>query len=133
MEEIAASNNQQLVPRLRVAMVSLICDFAYAFAETSLELSRFKDLLSLLNVLTRCEESRHQSRLLETIMTKWLTDERAVSGQNEAVFGITLLTQYDKVSLISRLLDNVFDFETKTDFSFTVIIDEKCPIPREKH
>ena len=97
MEEIAASNNQQLVPRLRVAMVTLVCDFAYAFAETSLELGRFRDLLSLLGVFTKCEEARHQSRLLETIMTKWLTDERGVSGQNEAIFGITLLTQYDKV------------------------------------
>ena len=125
MEQIAASNNQQLVPRLRVAMVSLVCDFAYAFAETSLELGRFRDLISLLSVFTKCEESRHQSRLLETIMTKWLTDERGVAGQNEAIFGITLLTQYDKVLTHSNN-DNQW-------FSFTVIIDEKWPILREKH
>ena len=44
----------------------------------------------------------------EDEVTKWLTDERGVAGQNEAIFGITLLTQYGKVLTNSNTNNHCF-------------------------
>ena len=53
--------------------------------------------MSLLNALGENEDQRHQIKLLESLLNKWLV-ERLMSGRNESIFAITLLSQYDMVS-----------------------------------
>ena len=53
--------------------------------------------MSLLNALGDNADQRHQIKLLESLLNKWLV-EREVSGRNESIFCITLLSQYDMVS-----------------------------------
>ena len=58
--------------------------------------------MSLLNALGENEDQRHQIKLLESLLNKRLV-ERLVSGRNESIFAITLLSQYDMVSFFTSV------------------------------
>ena len=52
----------------------------------------------MLNALGENEDQKYQTKLLESLLTKWLVNQD-IKGQNESIFGITLLSQYDLVSI----------------------------------
>ena len=52
----------------------------------------------MLNALGENEDQKYQTKLLESLLTKWLVNQD-ITGQNESIFGITLLSQYDLVSI----------------------------------
>ena len=52
----------------------------------------------MLNALGENEDQKYQTKLLESLLTKWLVN-RGIKGQNESIFGITLLSQYDLVRI----------------------------------
>ena len=55
--------------------------------------------MSMLNALGENEDQKYQTKLLESLLTKWLVNQD-IKGQNESIFGITLLSQYDLVSFV---------------------------------
>ena len=54
--------------------------------------------MNMMNALGENEDQKYQTKLLESLLTKWLVN-RDIEGQNESIFGITLLSQYDLVGI----------------------------------
>ena len=71
--------------------------------------------MNMMNALGENEDQKYQTKLLESLLTKWLVN-RDIEGQNESIFGITLLSQYDLVGfgLIILILNRNLSSTRKT-------------------
>ena len=72
--------------------------------------------MNMMNALGENEDQKYQTKLLESLLTNWLVN-RDIKGQNESIFGITLLSQYDLVGigLVILILNRNLSSTRKTE------------------